>query len=119
WLSHKTATPTNLVVNWETTTPGDSSVRIQAPSGAANVYHTDESVPLHHVSVPLSGPGPYRYAVATGAAHSAEAVFKGYPTDVLRVAVVGNWQAKPSFASIIAEDIHILMTAGDNVPGQH
>jgi hypothetical protein len=119
WLTHKTSTPTNLVVNWETPAPGDSTVMLQPPSGAASVFHQDESVTLHHVSIPLAGPGAYRYAVATGSAHSSVAVFNGYPADVLRVAVVGNWQAKPSLASIIADKVHLLMTAGDNVPGLH
>jgi hypothetical protein len=119
WLTHKTSSPTSLVINWETSTPGDSTVMLQSPVGVANVFHQDESVTLHHVSIPLSGPGSYRYAVATGTAHSSMATFNGYPTDVLRVAVVGNWQAKPSLASIVADKVHLLMTAGDNVPGLH
>jgi hypothetical protein len=119
WLTHKTPTPTSLVVNWETATPGDSSVMLQSPSGVVNVFHVNENVTLHHVSVPLSGPGIYHYAVATGTAHSTVTAFNGYPTDVLRVAVVGNWQSKPSFAAIIADKVNLLMTAGDNVPGLH
>jgi hypothetical protein len=119
WLTHKTSRPTDLVVNWESTTLGDSTVMLQPPSGAASTHHLDESVTLHHVSIPLSGPGPYHYAVATGAAHSSVAVFNGYPIDVLRVAVVGNWQAKPNLSSIVAENVNLLMTAGDNVPGLH
>jgi hypothetical protein len=55
--------------------------------------------------------------------HSAHAVpdatFKSYPTDVLRVAVVADWQAKPEPDAIQRDHVHLLMTAGDNIACRH
>jgi len=49
---------------------------------------------------------------------SAVHQFKNYPNDVLRVAVVGDWgfaQGK-DLGAIQRDDVHLLLTAGDNVP---
>jgi hypothetical protein len=46
-------------------------------------------------------------------------MFKAYPTDRLRVAVVANWQGRPDLAAIKRDDVHLLLTAGDNVASIH
>jgi hypothetical protein len=40
-----------------------------------------------------------------GDQRSQDATFKGYPTDVLRVAVVADWQGKPNLSAIVKDDI--------------
>jgi hypothetical protein len=81
------------------------------------VARIDESVTLHHVEIPLHERDvTYHYRVVTGSDSSFDASFKGYPSDCLRVAVVANWHRKPKLDAIQRDDVHILMTAGDNVP---
>ena len=48
-----------------------------------------------------------------------DATFKAYPTDVLRVAVVADWQGKPNLDAILQDDVHLLLTAGDNIACLH
>lgn len=43
------------------------------------------------------------------------ASFKAYPADELRVAVIADLQGTPGLAAVGRDDVHILMTAGDNV----
>jgi hypothetical protein len=62
---------------------------------------------------------PASGVVGTGNQTSADAVFQGYPTDVLRVAVVANWQGKPNLQGLMKDKIHLLPTAGDNIPDLH
>src|SRR5207237_1216232 len=72
---------------------------------------------LHHVEIPLAKQDAlYHYSVATGDQTSPDATFKGYPTDVLRVAVVANWQGKPDLKALRQDDPHLLLTAGDTIP---
>jgi hypothetical protein len=41
-------------------------------------------------------------------------------TRELRVAVVADWgYAKPDLSALMMDDVHVLMTAGDNVPNLH
>jgi hypothetical protein len=55
--------------------------------------------------------------VSTGPQRSPEATFKAYPTDELRIAVVANWHGRPGLGAILKDDVHLLLTAGDNIPG--
>ncbi|MGZ0175018.1 MAG: metallophosphoesterase, partial [Planctomycetales bacterium] len=50
---------------------------------------------------------------------SKDATFKAYPTDVLRVAVAADWQGLPDLSVIIKDDVHLLLTAGDNISNTH
>ncbi len=76
----------------------------------------DENTTLHHVGIPLKHrDAVYHYSVRTGEQRSADATFKAYPTDVLRVAVVADWQGKPDLSVIVKDDVHLLLTAGDNI----
>jgi hypothetical protein len=120
WLTHRSADPTKIVVNWETGEPGDSSVTFAAGDGAPQTVRVDENVTLHHVEIPVADADvKVRYHVASGARRSAEASFKSYPGEEFRAAIVADWQGKPKFDAVTADDVHLLLTAGDNVPSLH
>jgi hypothetical protein len=116
WLTHRTNDPSKLVVNWTTKLPGDSKVRF----GLTREYEREVVVPgsrtLHQVEIPLLKKDVlFYYAVSSGMQISVDAKFQGYPTDVLRVAVVANWQGKPDLKAIQKDRVHLLLTAGDNI----
>ena len=116
WLTHKTHDPTRIVVNWETDKPGDSIVYFGRTNQYAGEVQVDENTTLHHVEIPLKHRDAiYHYSVRTGAHRSADWTFKAYPTDVLRVAVVADWQGKPDLSAVLKDDVHLLLTAGDNI----
>jgi len=116
WLTHKTNDPSKIVVNWITDEPGDSVVRFGLTTEYGEEVRIDEKTPLHHVEIPLKRRDTiYHYSVSTGDHRSADAKFKAYPTDVLRVAVVADWQGKPDLSAILKDDVHLLLTAGDNI----
>jgi hypothetical protein len=95
-------------------------VRFGAESKPPQSLTVEESVTLHHVEIPLPEKNTaYRYSVQTGTEHSAEATFKAYPTDTLRVAVVADWAGRPKLDAIIKDDVHLLLTAGDNIGSLH
>lgn len=116
WLTHKSNDPSQLVINWMSDEPGDSVVHFGLTADHDQEVRIDESTNLHHVEIPLRHRGTsYHYAVQTGDQRSANAMFKAYPTDVLRVAVVADWQGRPDLSAIIEDDVHLLLTAGDNI----
>ena len=96
--------------------PGDSVVRFGLTAKYGEEVRIDESTTLHHVEIPLKHrDAVYHYSVSTGTHRSADATFKAYPTDVLRVAVVADWQGMPDLSAIQKDDVHLLLTAGDNI----
>lgn len=116
WLTHKTNDPNKIVVNWMTDEPGDSVVRFGLTPEYGETVRMDEARTLHHVEIPLKHRDTvYHYSVSTGDQRSADATFKAYPTDVLRAAVVADWQGKPDLSAIVKDDVHLLLTAGDNI----
>src|SRR4051812_29207846 len=116
WLTHKTTAPSKLVVSWTTKAAGDSKVRSGPTASYGKEAHAPGSRTLHHVEVPLTRGEPLHYSVSTGEQSSADASFRGYPKDVLRVAIVANWHAKPDLKGLLKDAPHLLLTAGDNVP---
>lgn len=119
WLTHRTPDPSRIVVSWTTKTPGDSVVRF----GPTEEYGQEVRIPgettLHHVEIPLVGQdGKCCWSVRTGSQTSAGA-FKTYPSDVLRAAIVADWQSLPNLDVLKKDDIHILFTAGDNIAALH
>ncbi len=116
WLTHRTTDASRLVVNWTTRAPGDSVVRYGPTADHGREVRVGGSRTLHHVEIPLTAGAATHYAVSTGDQGSADAVIPGYPADVLRVAVVANWQSKPDLSSLVKDAPHLLLTAGDNVP---
>ena len=120
WLTHRTHQPDKLVVNWETDTPGNSVVRYGLSNDSLATVAQDENVTLHHVEIPLAHrDAVYHYTVTTGQDRSSDATFKAYPTDTLRLAVVANWHAQPSLDAIARDNVHLLLTAGDNITSLH
>ncbi len=116
WLTHGTNDPGHIVVNWLSEQPGDSTVHFGPTETLGQTVRTDENTTLHHVEIPLPESATVcHYQVSTGEQNSAPAKFKAYSTDVLRVAVVADWQGKPDLAALMADDPHLLMTAGDNI----
>lgn len=122
WLTHKTNEPSHIVVNWESSEPGNSEVYFGAGSTYEHHQKIDEKVTLHHVEIPLQKKDVvYHYKVQTNQETSADHTFKAYPTDELKVVIVGNWgySENPDLSNIIADDPHLLITCGDNVPNLH
>ncbi|OYW76017.1 MAG: hypothetical protein B7Z37_10765 [Verrucomicrobia bacterium 12-59-8] len=121
WLSFQREKPTHLTVNWETAQPGDSEVSIGTSSALGGKAAKAEQVKLHHVEIPIpENTVTYHYQVRSGAESSAVYTFKGMPAKELRIAVVGDWGfAQMDLASLIQDDVHVLMTSGDNVGSLH
>jgi hypothetical protein len=120
WLTHRTSDPSKIVVNWETDQPGNSFVRYGPDPQSMQTAAVEDDTTLHHVEIPLAERDTiYHYSVSTGRDHSSDATFKAYPTDILRVAVVANWQAQPKLDAILRDNIHLLLTAGDNIACLH
>src|SRR4051794_9745168 len=87
WLTHRTNDPGRLVVNWTTKEPGDSVVRFSTTDRYGQSARDEEPTILHRVEIAIPEKDvTYHYRVATGPHRSADATFKGYPTDELRVA---------------------------------
>jgi hypothetical protein len=120
WLSHRTNDPSKLVVNWMSKETGDSVVRFGKTAKYGHEVRIADNSTIHHVEIPLAeADGVYHYSVSTGSQSSKDATFKAYPTDVLRVAVAADWQGLPDLSAIIKDDVHLLLTAGDNIPNTH
>lgn len=83
WLTHRTSDPSKIVVNWETTEPGNSVVRFGPSQDCTKTVTVEETVTLHHVEIPLAKRDTtYHYSVSAGDQTSGDATFKSYPTDV-------------------------------------
>lgn len=121
WLTHRSWTPDKIVVNWQTDQPGESIVRYGPTAQYAKTVQIDESVTLHHVELLLSGDAEvWHYSVQTAGERSPDATFKACPRDgTLRAAVVADWQGKPKLDAILKDDVHLLLTAGDNIASLH
>lgn len=122
WLSHGSNEPNQIIVNWETDTPSPSAVEYGFSESLGQQVKSEEQVTLHHVAVPLAEKDRlYHYRVRSGDDVSAIATFKGYPSDRLRVIIVGDWgYAKAEdLSAIVKDDPHLLISAGDNVASLH
>ncbi len=135
WLSFQREEPTHITVSWETEQPGPSEVIFEALEQPAitdlskpgkidvqlSSVFSKEEVTLHHIEIPIPEKDvAYHYQVRSGTQKSAVHRFKGMPSKELRIAVVGDWGfAQPDLAALIKDDVHVLMTAGDNVGSVH
>lgn len=122
WLTHASNQPDRIVVNWETATPGPSVVEYGLTEALGQQVQTETPVSLHHVEIPLTAKDAvYHYRVRSGDDISAIAKFKSYPSQTLRVVIVGDWgYAKAEDLSAITWDNpHLLISAGDNVASLH
>lgn len=117
WLSYRGHDPSKLCVNWTTKEPGDSLVRFGLTKDYGHEVRRDGNATLHHVEIPVAErDAVYHYSVVTGRQSSPDATFKTWPSDELRVAVVANWHARPDLSAILKDKVHLLLTAGDNIP---
>lgn len=121
WLSFQRAEPSHVTVNWETAQPGDSVVLFGISAALGGRISKEEKVTLHHVEIPIpQKDAVYHYQVRSGGEASAVCTFKSMPSKELRIAVLGDWGfAQPDLAALIKDDVHVLMTAGDNVSSLH
>ncbi|WP_417734884.1 metallophosphoesterase [Rosistilla oblonga] len=116
WLTHKSNDPSRIVVNWTSKSAGDSVVRFGLTTDYDKTVRVDETTTLHHVEIPLEHrDAVYHYSVSSGDQRSKDATFKAYPSDELRIAIVADWQSKPDLSAIQKDDVHLLLTAGDNI----
>jgi hypothetical protein len=116
WLTHQSPDNSKLVVSWETSEPGDSVVEFGTTPQLGQSAKVDGRRTLHHVEIPLAKKDcAYHYRVKTGDQVSDITTFKGYPSKVLRLAVVANIRAdaKLNFDAIKKDDPHLLISAGD------
>ena len=122
WLTHQSTDPAHLVVNWETAQPSGSVVKYGLDARQDRTASVAGKVTLHHVEIAIPEQDVvFHYSVGDGVEMSGDATFKGYPTDELRVAAVGDWgYAKgKDLGALKRDDVHLLITAGDNVPSLH
>lgn len=123
WLTHASNDPSKIVVNWETDTPANSVVEYgTAADQLTGSASSEDKVTLHHVEIPLKQRDVvYHYRVRSGEDSSPVASFKGYPSKDLRIAIVGDWgfALTKDLSDLIQDDVHLLLTVGDNVPSLH
>ncbi|MDB6138289.1 MAG: hypothetical protein JWO94_1361, partial [Verrucomicrobiaceae bacterium] len=119
WLTHQSNDPAHIVVNWETAQPAGSVVNFGLDAKRDRTATIAGKGTLHHVEITIPEQDVvYHYSVGDDSDMSPDATFKGYPTQELRVAVVGDWgYAKGrDLSALKKDDVHLLITAGDNVP---
>jgi hypothetical protein len=121
WLSHRTNTPSHVVVNWESSSPGHSEVCFYVDSGKSYRVIREEYVNLHHLEIHLEyKDDKYHYYVKTGDEQSDTYTFNSYPSvaNELRIAFVGNWgySRNPDLSQLIKDAPHLLVSLGDNIP---
>ncbi len=122
WLTHATNDPSQIVINWETDTPGDSVVEFGTSEALGQRVASEAKVTLHHVEIPLEQMDVlYHYRVRSGDDVSTVSTFKGYSSKDLRIAIVGDWGYAPGkdVSAIVKDDVHLLLTVGDNVASLH
>ncbi|HBJ86569.1 MAG TPA: hypothetical protein DDZ88_22480 [Verrucomicrobiales bacterium] len=122
WLTHATNDPSKIVINWETDMPGDSVVEFGTSEALGQRVASEAKVTLHHVEIPLEQRDVlYHYRVRSGDDVSTVSTFKGYPSKDLRIAIVGDWgyATGKDVTAIVKDDVHLLLTVGDNVASLH
>jgi hypothetical protein len=122
WLTHATSDPSKFVINWETDAPSDSVVEFGTSEALGQRVAAKAKVTLHHVEIPLEQRDVvYHYRVRSGDDVSTVSTFKGYPSQDLRIAIVGDWGYAPGkdVSAIVKDDVHLLLTVGDNVASLH
>jgi uncharacterized protein YbaA (DUF1428 family) len=116
WMTHQSPDDNKIVISWETTNPGDSVVEFGASPRLGESAKLDGSRTLHHVEIPIPQKDVvYHYRVKSGDQVSEIHTFKGYPSKLLRIAVVANIRAdaKLNFDAIRKDDPHLLLSSGD------
>lgn len=116
WMTHQSPDNSKIVISWETTNPGDSVVEFGTSPQLGETAMLEGSRTLHHVEIPIpQKDAVYHYRVKSGGQVSDIHTFKGYPSNLLRIAVVANIRAdaKLNFDAIRKDDPHLLLSSGD------
>lgn len=123
WITHPVADASKVAVCWQTGTPQPSVVEFGATQDLGQRVEDETPVRLHQMELPLvEWPGArVFYRVRSGTDASETVSFKSCAGKELRVAVVGDWGYAPGrdLSALIRDDVHLLLTAGDNVPSLH
>jgi hypothetical protein len=122
WLTHQSSDPERIVVSWESSAAGPSVVHFGPTPQLGAVMEIAGHRTLHHVEIPATGRhAMIHYTAGDGVVQTPVFSFKTPPEDELRVAVVGDWGfAKgKDLPALMKDDVHLLVTAGDNVAGLH
>lgn len=122
WLTHGVNDPSRITVNWETEKPGPSSVLFGRDQTLGQEIGSDDPVTLHHVEITLDPETPHHfYQVRSGADVSAIHSFKGYTGAAIRVGIFADrgYARDRDLSVLVKEDLHLLLTAGDNVASLH
>lgn len=122
WLTHQSNDPSKIVVNWETAKPTNSVVNYGLTAKYDRVAKMEGTATRHHVEIAIPEKDVvWHYSVGSGEHATPDATFKGYPSTELRIAIVGDWGYAPGrdLSAIKKDDVHLLLTAGDNVPSLH
>lgn len=122
WLTHAVNDSARITVNWEIDAPGPSLVEYGSNETLGKEAGSTEAVTLHHVEIPLDPEAPrHYYRVRCGADTSAVYSFKGYTGDVIRVGLFADrgYARDRDLSILVKEDLHLLLTAGDNVASLH
>lgn len=122
WLTHAVNDSTRLTVNWETDQPGPSLVEYGNDKTLGKEARSDGLTTLHHVEIALDPESPrHYYRVRSGTEVSAVYSFKGYLGETIRVGLFADrgYAGDRDLSMLVKEDLHLLLTAGDNVPSLH
>jgi len=116
WLTHRSHDPSKVVVSWTTKSPTESLVRFGTSKELGQEAKVAGTRTLHHVEIPITEKDTtYHYSVGAADLVPLTGTFKSCPLDELRVAVVANWHSKADLTAILKDNVHLLMTAGDNI----
>jgi hypothetical protein len=116
WLTHGSPEADRVVVSWMTATLAESVVRFGTSPEYGQEARVAGTRTLHHVEIAARERGKtYHYRVGSGAQTSTDATFKSCPLDEFRAAVVANWHRRADLSAILRDDVHLLLTAGDNI----
>jgi len=122
WLTHAVNDSARITVNWETDAPAPSLVEYGSDETLGKEAGAAEPVTLHHVEIELD-PGAARhfYRVRSAADESAIHSFKGYTGETIRVGLFADrgYARDRDLSVLVKEDLHLLLTAGDNVASLH
>ncbi|MDO4585415.1 MAG: hypothetical protein Q4D62_15110 [Planctomycetia bacterium] len=124
WLAYSQSNGSEVTVCWKSAQAGDSTVFYGNTEECVEKRYLSESVTLHQVAIPAPVEGSrcfYRVETQTsqGICRSPTYSFQTASEKELRVAVVGNLFGGTVPETLIQKNVHLFMTAGDNVPCLH
>ncbi len=115
WLGMSRSLPSHVTVCWETGEALPGVVHYGSTEGCEQATELQVASARHEAEVPLPEQEDLFYRVQAG--DQATPVYRvRNPTGkTLRVAVVADWQGKPDLSAVVADEPHLLVTAGDNI----